>query len=142
MDNIEQYWIDIKHQKLVEQLRKKLLCYKEGHIFRNGYYLNYCTRCHKEWHRVGNWSEYRGQIPVFLYCKSRTKPHHIYGYRNPRTTQERRQNSDPEYKCYVRPARRMNKLPNSYDDIHRSRKSSGWKNNRKAYKQWDRLKKK
>lgn len=52
-----------------------------------------------------------------------------------KTTQERRKNSDPEVYEYVRPARRSDNLPNSYDDITRDYYKS-WKHCTKKRKQW------
>ena len=42
-------------------------------------------------------------------------------YRNVRSANELRQASDPETKPYIRPARRANNLPNSWDDRPRGR---------------------
>lgn len=55
--------------------------------------------------------------------------------RHVKTTNERRQNSDPEVYDYVRPARRPNALPNLYDDIPRQY-SKSWKDCTKKRKQW------
>lgn len=55
--------------------------------------------------------------------------------RYPRTQNEMRANADPEIRQYVRPARRPICLPNSYDDIPRSR-SRCWKDNCKSSKQY------
>lgn len=54
-----------------------------------------------------------------------------------RTTNERRQNADPEIEEFVRPARRPNVLPNAYDDIFRPT-SRSWKNQGKFRHQWER----
>lgn len=56
-------------------------------------------------------------------------------FRHMKTTQERRKNSDPEVYEYVRPARRSDNLPNSYDDITRDYYKS-WKHCTKKRKQW------
>lgn len=63
---------------------------------------------------------------------------HHGGYRwlrHVKTTNERRQNSDPEIYEYIRPARRCNALPNLYDDIPRQY-SKSWKDCTKKRKQW------
>lgn len=58
-----------------------------------------------------------------------------YWYRHPHTTAEYKQNTDPDYKQYVRAKRRH--LPNAYDDICRSDVySRNWKDNTKKRKQW------
>lgn len=58
-----------------------------------------------------------------------------YFLRKIKTTQERRMNCDPEMVKYVRPARRYNNIPNSYDDIWREY-YKGWKDCTKKKKQW------
>lgn len=55
--------------------------------------------------------------------------------RHVRTTNERRQNSAPEIKEFVRPARRAHNLPTVYDDIRRGQ-SRSWKDCTKKRKQW------
>lgn len=58
-------------------------------------------------------------------------------YRHPHTMNERRLNSVPEYKEFVRPSRKGFHLPNAWDDITRSRiKSKSWKDCTKKRKQW------
>ena len=58
-------------------------------------------------------------------------------YRHPQTMNERRLNSIPEYKEFVRPSRCGFALPTVYDDIVRSRLGSkSWKDCTKKRKQW------
>ena len=60
--------------------------------------------------------------------------HHCKWLRHIKTTNEKRQNSDPEVESFIRPARRSNNLPSLYDDIPRHC-SRSWKDNKKR-KQW------
>lgn len=55
------------------------------------------------------------------------------GIRHPKTYQEIKKNSDPDYKEFVRPKRRN--LPTSWDDIPRNTQRS-WKEQSKKRKQW------
>lgn len=55
--------------------------------------------------------------------------------RHMKTTGERRANSCPEIKQYVRGARLPNSLPNLYDDIPPCIETS-WKRRHKCKKQW------
>lgn len=59
--------------------------------------------------------------------------HHFYKY--PRTSQERRQAAAcPDF---VRPRRRGNYLPHSFDDVPRGDlKDRSWKRNKKRLRQW------
>lgn len=54
-------------------------------------------------------------------------------YRYPRTTQEIRNNSIPEYEQFVRKKRKQ--IPTAYDDIPRGQ-SRSWKDQSKKRKQW------
>lgn len=54
-------------------------------------------------------------------------------YRRPHTLNEMKQNSDPEYSKYTRPARRL--LPTTWDDIYVEHYKS-WKHCTKKRKQW------
>lgn len=56
-------------------------------------------------------------------------------YRNVKTTNELRQNSDNELKNYVRASRNKKHLPNYYDNIHRDCPKC-WKSQSKKSKQW------
>ena len=58
---------------------------------------------------------------------------HWHYYRRPRTTQEIRQNSIPEYGEFVRKKRKY--IPTSWDDIGRNI-SRSWKDQSKKKKQW------
>jgi hypothetical protein len=50
-------------------------------------------------------------------------------FRNPKTTNERRNSQDEEL---VRPKRNASNLPNSYDDLHNaSYRDRSWKKNKK-----------
>lgn len=55
---------------------------------------------------------------------------YYWGYRSPRTTQERKQ-YEP-HKKYVRAKRSKRMLPNSYDDIQTAKKEKSWKVRRKT----------
>lgn len=58
-------------------------------------------------------------------------------YRHPHTMNERKLNSIPEYKDYVRPSRSGFSLPTVYDDLVRSRiGSKSWKDCTKKKRQW------
>jgi hypothetical protein len=61
--------------------------------------------------------------------------YHRKWYRHVKTTNEKRQNSDPEIYEYIRPSRRPDALPSLYDDIPR-RYSKSWKDCTKKRKQW------
>ena len=51
-------------------------------------------------------------------------------YRNPKTTNERRNSQDDEH--LIRPKRNISNLPNSYDDLHNSSyRDRSWKKNKK-----------
>ena len=66
-----------------------------------------------------------------------SKCRHSRYYRHPQTMNERRLNSIPEYKDYVRPSRSGYNLPTVWDDITRSRiRSKSWKDCTKKRKQW------
>jgi hypothetical protein len=55
--------------------------------------------------------------------------------RRVQTTQERRQAANPEYEAYVRAARNLRNLPNTFDDIPRTNWTKSWKQ-KKMSKQW------
>lgn len=57
------------------------------------------------------------------------------GFRHPKTFQEMKLNTDPEYAEFVRPKRRKQHLPQVYDDIYRPR-SKCWKDCSKRKTQW------
>ena len=92
--------------------------------------------------RKRKWSK-----PEFEYRYEKTKPEFRNGpvpntghkwrfrnyYRRPRTTQEIRYNSIPEYESFVRKKRRY--IPTVYDDIPRNIYRS-WKHQGKKRKQW------
>jgi hypothetical protein len=59
---------------------------------------------------------------------------HYRGYRSPRTTQERRVNTDPElrqFRIRIRARRSTNRLPHYWDEILRERPAD-WKSYRKT----------
>jgi len=56
---------------------------------------------------------------------------HGGGYRHPKTTAERKANSDVEYKRYVRGKRHASQLPDTYDDIPVASLGKSWKEKRK-----------
>ncbi len=59
---------------------------------------------------------------------------HYRGYRNPRTTQERRANSNRElrqFRIRIRARRSKNRLPHYWDEIMRERQKS-WKSYRRT----------
>lgn len=83
------------------------------------------------WHRhVPAFEFRRGPVPGIR------KLHGYCGLRYMRTTNERRQNADPEVMPFVRGSRRPNNLVNAYDDIFREETRS-WKDNKKVRHQWE-----
>lgn len=91
-----------------------------------------------DWHSV--WR--RRKVSWYKGVEFRKDPvphtgHHknYWAYRHVQTQQERRLNAGPEYREYVRPARRSNRLVNSWDEISRTH-SRSWKDQSKQKKQW------
>lgn len=66
-----------------------------------------------------------GRGPFRVYCRS------------PKTTNEIRQNADPEIDQFVRGSRKPKNLPSLYDDIFRKSEKS-WKSQGKRRHQWER----
>jgi hypothetical protein len=58
-----------------------------------------------------------------------------FGYRNIKTTQERKYSCDPEHKPYIRGKRSFRNLPEAWDDIPAFPIKRSWKRTKKR-KQW------
>lgn len=114
--------IDIRHWEKEIKERAKSLANESYHFW----YPQYLMKKHG------------GSVPPFRQgpVPSIHKMGSYGGLRHMKTTNERRQNSDPEVKQFVRGSRRPHTLVNAYDDIWRSY-SRSWKDNKKVRHQWE-----
>ena len=102
--------VDIaKNNKFTKQKRSTYRCYNETQLpeFRNG------------------------PVPGTGVCHC----HRGSYYRRPKTTRDKRDAANVEYKEYIAPKRRILNLPDSWDEIPRQ-SSKSWKDQSKKRKQW------
>lgn len=165
LDNInmgnDKYYFPIRHKGYTDsngeyQADIEYVVYNKQYMFVDGYYRIIDPRIYKSkidfyrenditdyvnlWKKKKKYRWYR-DIPY----EFRSDPVPIVGskgyrcraYRHPHTMNERRLNSIPEYKDYVRPSRSGFNLPTVWDDLTRSRLGSkSWKDCTKKRKQW------